>query len=303
MTMKLDRRSFIKAAAATSAIATAASLFPGITFAGWDKAENASGIITWKKAPCRFCGTGCGVLVGVSGDRAVAVKGDPNCSVNKGLCCVKGYHSVQALYGKDRITTAKVRKNGQMVEVPIKEALDLIAEKIKETIKEHGKDSVAMYGSGQWTIPDGYVASKLFKGCLGTNNVEANARLCMASAVTGFMTSFGIDEPMGCYEDIEHANVIITWGNNMAEMHPVLFSRMLASRKRNGDVEIIDFATRTTRTSQAADKSIIFKPQTDLAVANAICYEIIRNDWVNWDFVNKYVAFYKGKTNIGYGLE
>ncbi len=301
--MKLNRRSFIKYAAASSAIATAGSLFPGISFADWKKQEGASGMIVWKKAPCRFCGTGCGVLVGVSGDRAVAVKGDPKCSVNKGLCCVKGYHSVQALYGKDRLTKAQVKRDGKMVEVPIQEALDLIADKMKQTIQLHGKDSVAMYGSGQWTIPDGYVASKLFKGCIGTNNVEANARLCMASAVTGFLTSFGVDEPMGCYEDIDNANVFVTWGNNMSEMHPVLFSRMLANRKRKSNVEIIDFATRTTRTSQAADKSILFKPQTDLAVANAICYEIIRNKWVNWDFVNKHVSFHSGKTNIGYGTE
>ncbi len=301
--MKINRRSFIKSAAASSALAAAGSIFPGISFAEWKKQEGASGKINWQKAPCRFCGTGCGVLVGMSGDRAVAVKGDPNCSVNKGLCCVKGFHSVQALYGKDRLKKAQVRKNGKMVEVPISEALDVIAAKIQETIKKHGKDSVSMYGSGQWTIPDGYVASKLFKGCLGTNNVEANARLCMASAVTGFMTSFGIDEPMGCYEDIEAADVMITWGNNMAEMHPVLFSRMLASRKRKQNVTIVDFATRTTRTSQAADKSILFKPNTDLAVANAICYEIIRNDWVNWDFVTKHTTFHKGKTNIGYGTE
>jgi len=301
--MKTNRRSFIKFAAANSALAAASSIFPGISFAKWQKQEGSSGKINWQKAPCRFCGTGCGVLIGMSGDRAVAVKGDPNCSVNKGLCCVKGFHSVQALYGKDRLTKAQVRKNGKMVEVPITEALDVIAAKMKETIEKHGKDSVSMYGSGQWTIPDGYVASKLFKGCLGTNNVEANARLCMASAVTGFMTSFGIDEPMGCYEDIEEADVMITWGNNMAEMHPVLFSRMLASRKRKRNVTIIDFATRSTRTSQAADKSILFKPNTDLAVANAICYEIIRNDWVNWDFVNKHTTFHKGKTNIGYGTE
>ena len=301
--MNLDRRSFIKRAAAYSAMAAAGSIFPGISFADWKNQEVASGMLTWKKAPCRFCGTGCGLLIGVSGDRAVAVKGDPNSSVNKGLCCVKGYHSIQALYGADRITTAKVKRNGKMEEVPINEALDIIAAKIKETIDKHGKNAVAIYGSGQWTIPDGYVASKLFKGCIGTNNVEANARLCMASAVTGFMTSFGLDEPMGCYEDIDHANVFITWGNNMAEMHPVLFSRMLSNRKLRKDVEIIDFATRSTRTSQAADKSILFKPQTDLAVANAICYEIIKNNWVNWDFVKQHVSFHKGKTNIGYGLE
>lgn len=222
----------------------------------------------------------------------MAVKGDPNCSVNKGLACAKGYYSIQVLYSGDRIKKALVRKNGKLVEVPIKEALDLVAATMKETIKNHGKDAVAIYGSGQWSIPDGYAASKLFKGCIGTNNVEANARLCMSSAVTGFLTSFGLDEPMGCYDDIDHADVFITWGNNMAEMHPVLFSRMLAHRMSKGHVKIIDFATRTTRSSQASDKSIIFKPQTDLAVANAICYEIIRNKWVNWDFVNKHVSFH-----------
>ncbi len=301
--MKLDRRSFIKYAAAASAITTAGSLFPGISFADWTRQQGAPGILSWQKSPCRFCGTGCGVLIGVSEGRAVAVKGDPNCSVNKGLCCVKGYHSIQALYGNDRITMAKVRRNNEMVEVPIEEALDLIAQKAKETIRDHGKDAVAIYGSGQWTIPDGYVASKLFKGCIGTNNVEANARLCMSSAVTGFMTSFGLDEPMGCYEDIDHADVFVTWGNNMAEMHPVLFSRMLANRKRRKNVTIIDFATRTTRSSQASDRSILFKPQTDLAVANAICHEIIKNNWVNRDFIDKHVSFHKGKTSIGYGTE
>jgi nitrate reductase NapA len=301
--MDISRRQFIKSAAVQSAVAAAAVLFPGVSFGAWKNLDPASGGIEWKKTPCRFCGTGCGLLVGVSGERAVAVKGDPNCSVNKGLCCIKGYHSIQILYAKDRITKALVRKNGKLVETPLKEALDLVASKMQETIKSNGKDAVAMYGSGQWSITDGYVASKLFKGCIGTNNVEANARLCMASAVTGFLTSFGLDEPMGCYEDMDHADVFITWGNNMAEMHPVLFSRMLANRKSKRHVKIIDFATRATRTSQAADKSILFKPQTDLAVANAICYEIIRNDWVNWDFVNKHVSFHKGKTNIGYGTE
>ena len=301
--MDISRREFIKLVAAQSAAATAGVLFPGISFGAWEKLDLSSGRIKWKKTPCRFCGTGCGLLVGVAGGRAVAVKGDPNCSVNKGLCCVKGYHSIQVLYGKDRVTEALVRKNDKLVKVPLKEALDLVAAKMKETIKDHGKDAVAIYGSGQWSIPDGYVASKLFKGCIGTNNVEANARLCMASAVTGFLTSFGLDEPMGCYDDIDHADVFITWGNNMAEMHPVLFSRMLANRKSKGHIKIIDFATRTTRSSQASDKSILFRPQTDLAVANAICYEIIHNKWVNWDFVNKHVSFHKGKTNIGYGIE
>ena len=299
----MSRREFIKMAAMSSATATAVSLFPGIVFGEWSQGDADTSDVQWKKTPCRFCGVGCGLLVGIAEGRAVAVKGDPNSPVNKGLCCVKGYHSVQALYGKDRIKKAMVRKNGTLVETSIDEALDLVASKMKETIGKHGKDSVSIYGSGQWTIPDGYVASKFLKGGIGTNNLEANARLCMASAVTGFLTTFGLDEPMGCYEDIDYADVFILWGNNMAEMHPVLFSRLLDRRMKKKDVVIIDLATRTTRTSYAADKSIIFQPQTDLAIANAICHELIKNNWVNWDFVKKHVAFKEGKTQIGYGLE
>ncbi|UNY97634.1 molybdopterin-dependent oxidoreductase [Zhouia spongiae] len=297
-----NRRSFIKKMAVLSAMTAAATMFPGILFAEEQEKGLPDGNLNWKKAPCRFCGVGCGVLVGVENGKAVAVKGDPKSPVNKGLCCVKGYHSVMALYGKDRLTKPLVKQNGRYVETSMDDALDLIAAKMKETINDHGKDAVSIYGSGQWTIPDGYVASKLFKGCIGTNNVEANARLCMASAVTGFMTSFGIDEPMGCYDDIDHADVFILWGNNMAEMHPVLFSRLLDQRMKRG-AKIIDFATRTTRTSMAADKSILFLPQTDLAVANAICYEIINNGWVNNEFVARYCNINKGLTDIGYGLE
>lgn len=301
---KISRRDFLKSTAVQSAIAAAASLMPGVSFA-WngDRKGQASTDISWKKAPCRFCGTGCGLLIGIAQGRAVAVKGDPQSEVNKGTLCVKGYHSIQALYGKDRLRKAYIRKNGELKEVPVKVALDFVAAKMKATVRESGKDAVAMYGSGQWTIPDGYVASKLFKGCIGTNNVEANARLCMASAVTGFFSTFGMDEPMGCYADIEHADTFVLWGNNMSEMHPVLFSRLLERKRTHPKTQIIDFATRTTRTSTSSDKSILFAPQTDLAVANAICYELFRTNKVDEDFVSRHCTFKKGKTNIGYGTE
>jgi len=276
-------------------------MVPGVSFG--QEVFGAAQSIDWKKAPCRFCGTGCGLLIGIADGRAVGVRGDPDSPVNRGLCCVKGYHSVQALYGRDRIRRAMVRRDGRLVEVPLEEALDLVATRMADTIRDQGKDAVAIYGSGQWTIPDGYVANKLFKGGIGTNNVEANARLCMASAVTGFVSSFGLDEPMGCYEDIDHADVFVLWGNNMAEMHPILFSRLLERRRLDPAVRIIDLATRTTRTSYASDRSVLFKPHTDLALANAICHELVRNGWVDNGFIRDHVAFKGGKTGLGYGLE
>jgi nitrate reductase NapA len=298
----VDRRDFLRRTAFASAAAAASTLIPGVAFGEeWEFGPQEA--VTWKKAPCRFCGTGCGLLIAISEGQAVGVRGDPDSPVNRGLACVKGYHSVQALYGQDRIRRALVRRDGRMVEVPLEEALDLVAERMRATIDEHGKDAVAMYGSGQWTIPDGYAAMKLFKGGIGTNNLEANARLCMASAVTGFMSSFGLDEPMGCYEDIDHADVFVLWGNNMAEMHPILFSRMLERRRLHPHVRIIDLSTRTTRTSYASDRSVLFNPQSDLALANAICYEIVRNGWMDQTFVQRHVAFKEGRVDIGYGLE
>ena len=216
-----------------SAMTAAASMFPGIVFASeQEKGIEDNGNLDWKKGPCRFCGVGCGILVGTENGKAVAVKGDPNSSVNKGLLCVKGYHQIMCIQSKDRLEHALVKKNGRYVKTPLNEALDIVANKMKSTIDTHGKDSVAMYTSGQSTIPEGYVASKLMKGAIGTNNLDCNARLCMASAVAGFLTTFGADEPMGCYEDIDHADYFVTWGNNMAEMHPVLFSRILLQERR-----------------------------------------------------------------------
>ncbi len=296
--MALSRRDFLKASAAAAALAAATGGRLGAA-----DADAAEGGIRWGKAPCRFCGTGCGVLVGVKNGKIVATKGDPAAPVNKGLNCIKGYFLSKVLYGKDRLTKPLIRKGNRMVEASWDEAMDLIASKFKESIAKNGPDSVAIFGSGQWTVFEGYAAAKLFKGGIGTNNIEPNARFCMASAVTGFMTTFASDEPMGCYDDLDLGDTYFLWGANMAECHPVLFSRLIDNRLKNPKVKIIDFGTRHTRTSQLADQYIRFNPQTDLALLNGIAHIIVRDKLYDESFLSKHVVFRKGKTNIGYGLE
>lgn len=300
----VDRRTFLKDAAVASAATVASTVIPGVGSAAIAQPARwgMPGPTTWSKAPCRLCGVGCGLLVAVENGRAAAVKGDPDSRVNKGSACVKGYYSVEAPYGRDRITRAMVRRNGLLVEVPLGEALDLVAKKLRETAQQHGKDSVAVYGSAQWTIPDAYVASKLFKGALGTNNVETSARLYAASAMAGLESSFGLDGAIGCYEDIDHADVFVLWDANLAETDPVLFSRMLDRRRANAAVRIVHLSTRTTRTSYAADRTLLHVPHAGLAIANAICQEIVTKGLVHREFVDRYVAFKRGKTDIGYGL-
>ena len=300
----VDRRMFLKGMAAVSAATAGGAMSPGDLLGATVDRVSANGPRTiWKKTPCRLCGVGCGLKVAIENGRAVAVKGDPESPVSKGLACAKGYYSVQALYGRDRITHAMIRRTGAALgAVRVGEAYDLIASRLRETVRQHGKDSVAVYGSAQWTIPDAYVASKLFKGALGTNNVETSARLHAGSAAAGLESSFGLDGTIGCYEDIDHADVFVLWDTNLAESDPVLFSRMLDRRRRDPAVRIIDLTTRTTRTSYAADHSVLLAPHSSLGVANAICHEIVARRWADRDFVDRYVAFKRGKTGLGYGV-
>ena len=298
----VDRRTFLKQAAYTSAATTASSMIPEIPFSlGSSAPGRAQAGVVWKKTPCRLCPVGCGLLVGIEGGRAVAVKGDPASPVAKGLACVKGYHSVQALYGRDRLTRALVRRNGALIAVPLSEAFDVVARSLHDTIQRHGKDSVALYGSAQWTIPDAYVACKLFKGGIGTNNIETSTRLYAGSAMAGLQTSFGLDGSIGCYEDIDHADLFVLWDANLAETDPVLFSRMLERRRTNPAVRIIQLATRTTRTSYAADQYLLHVPHAALAMANAVCHEIVARDLADREFVDRYVAFKRGRSEIGDG--
>ncbi len=295
--MTCTRRDFLKTAAVSAGVVTVPGCAPSST------PDLSLSDVTWSRAPCRFCGTGCGTLVGVRRGKIAAVTGDPDCSVNEGLLCAKGYHLPGVLYGEDRLTHPMLRRGDRFERIGWDEALDLIAERFGAVLAEHGPNALAMYGSGQWTIPEGYAAQKWFKGGLRSNNIDPNARLCMASAVTGFMTTFGGDEPMGCYDDIEHADAYVLWGNNMAEMHPVLFSRMLARKGKASHVRIVDLTTRRTETSRYADDVLMMKPQGDLAIANGICRWLLVHDAIDSAFINDHCTFRRGKEDIGYGTE
>lgn len=301
--MKLSRRNFIKtnAAAATAAVA-------GVTLPGMKEAE-AAGDIRWDKAACRFCGTGCSVLIGVKDDKVVATQGDPDAPVNRGLNCIKGYFLSKILYGEDRLTKPLLRmkngkfdKEGDFEEISWDEAFDIMAEKWKKTIKEKGPTHIGMFGSGQWTVWEGYAAAKLMKAGFRSNNIDPNARHCMASAVAGFIRTFGIDEPMGCYDDLEHADDFVLWGANMSEMHPILWSRLTNRRLTGKDVKVHVLSTFENRCFDLADNAMVFTPQTDLVILNYIANYIISNNAVNKEFVEKHVNIRKGNTNIGYGL-
>src|SRR4029078_12077094 len=198
----LDRREFLKLEA--PALAPAAGGLPAPLAAQNLVTDRSITELKWNKAPCRFCGTGCGVMVATKERRVVATHGDTQAEVNRGLNCVKGYFLSKIMYGHDRLMhpllrkkNGKYDKNGEFTQVSWDEAFDVMAQQFKAALAKGGPTTGRMFGSGQWTIWEGYAANKLFKAGFRSNNLDPNARHCMASAVMGFMRTFGMDEPMG----------------------------------------------------------------------------------------------------------
>lgn len=256
----------------------------------------------WKSVPCRLCDVGCGLQVCIENGRAVAVRGDPTDPVACGLACAKGYYAAQALYVGDRLRRAMVRKNGTLVEVPIGEALDVVARTLRETIAAHGKDSVGVHGGSQWTVPDAQAAHTLFAESIGTSRVSGGAMASSAAARAGCRTTFGLEGAVGCYDDIDHADTIVLWDVNAAESDPVLFSRMLDRRRKNPGVRIVEVATRKTRTSYAIDRTILLAPRSIDAMAQAVAHELVKRNLTDRPFITRHVAFARGRTGIGYGV-
>lgn len=288
--MAINRRDFIKASAAATAMAMAG--LPTKIFA--DEA------IRYGKGQCRFCGTGCSVLAGVKNGKVVAIKGDVDSPINFGRLCQKGYSLPHIMYGRDRLTSPMIRrKDGSYKKVSWDAALDLIADTFADLIRKHGPDSVAWYGSGQNTTQEAFAANKLFKGIIGTANVEGNPRLCMASAVGGYLNTFGADEPAGGYDDFDQADCFFIIGSNTAEAHPILFRRVIDRKSAYPDrVKVIVVDPRYNSTARYADLHLQINAGFDMHLLNAMAHVIVEEGRVDEEHL-KHCAFRKGLKTSG----
>ncbi|MBI4354705.1 MAG: nitrate reductase [Candidatus Omnitrophica bacterium] len=247
--------------------------------------------LTWNKSVCPYCGVGCGVLVGSKAGRVLKVRGDPNHPANYGLLCGKGATLPQMVHTPDRLTypMMRVSRNADVQRASWDSALERIATHWRRLIETHGPDSVAFYLSGQLLTEDYYVVNKLAKGFLGTNNVDSNSRLCMASAVSGYVTSLGADAPPGCYADIELADCFFLIGTNTAACHPVTFERIRRRKLRAPSrVKVIVADPRATRTADIADVYLPLRPGTDVALLNAMLHVIVREGLLDQRFIDQH---------------
>ena len=316
---ELSRREFLKLAAMTAVASAAGCATPTVApaqptavsqptaaapAASAAPAATAKPLITdvkeWHKSVCRFCGTGCGVELGVTDGQLVALRGDAKHPTTKGLVCAKALFLPKVVYSNDRLLKPQIRKDGKLVEATWDEAMKLVADKFADAIKTSGANSVAYYGSGQALAEESYLANRLFKGGIGTNNVEGNPRLCMASAVGGYVTTFGKDEPMGSYDDLDHAMVFFLVGSNTAEAHPVIFDRILERKSKNKDVKVILVDPRKNPVRRITDVYLDPIAGYDMWLYHAMAYTIIKENLHSPSFMDKHVLFRKvdveGKT-------
>jgi len=291
--MTISRRNFIKVSVAATAATAIGLSIP-------KKLQAGNLVDKWVKGACRFCGTGCAVYVGVKGGKIVSVRGNPKGKTNFGFLCVKGALGYKSMYHPDRIKYPLIKKGGKFERASWDEALDLVAKKFKG-YQAKDKDSVAFYGSGQCMTEESYSFNKLWKGGFLSNMVEGNPRLCMASAVGGYISTFGADEPVGSYADIEHSRCFFITGSNMSECHPIIFRRIMRHKLKNPDVKIIVCEPRKTNTAKIADLWLPLDPGTDLAIFHCMAREILKNGWADYKFIDKHTRITDGKK--AYGLD
>lgn len=300
--------------------ATTAALSTGVTKTGWavpapdgielEKSESPTDLY----AACPYCGVGCGTILKTQNGRITGIVPDKDHPTNKGLQCIKGLTSAEAIY-VNRLNKPLIRKDmsdpltghvsatkgsydpSLFREASWDEAEELIAEKIAHIVKTKGGNSVGLYGSGQLSLEGQYLENIFMKGILGSNTIEANARMCMTSAVTGYFKSLGSDTPPTCYEDVELADMICFWGHNARGAHPILYWRVADTKaQRNIPTLVVDpRRTGTVMGLEDIKKENSFHFPTingDISIHNALAYALMEDhdDAIAWDFLKEHTT-------------
>ncbi|OMQ41340.1 bifunctional nitrate reductase/sulfite reductase flavoprotein subunit alpha [Pseudomonas putida] len=243
------------------------------------------------RSVCPYCGVGCGIVMQVENNRVVKVSGDKAHPTNAGRLCTKGTTCGQAIAESGRMEHAYLRQERQRdpVRIAMDKAISETASRLRDTLDRHGPDALSFYVSGQMSLEAQYLINKLAKGFVGTNNIESNSRLCMASAGSGYKLSLGSDGPPGSYQDFDRADLFFVIGANMADCHPILFLRMMDRVKAGAKLIVVD--PRRSATADKADLFLPILPGTDLALLNGLLHLLVKNGHTDPGFI---AAFTEG---------
>ena len=324
---KLSRRDFLKTSAFITGSATGAGLFVGHN----PELEAASSAGTERGTAlgqCPYCGVGCGTIILTENGKIVAMRPDKEHPTNYGLQCIKGLTAAEPMYVDRMEGDSYVRKDvwaewnkpghgdlgyitnskgsfdeEHFVRVPYHQASEMVAHKIVHFAKTHGGNSIALYGSGQLTVEGQYLENLFMKGVLGSNTIEANARMCMTSAVTGYFATLGSDTPPLAYDDIELCDMIMHFGHNARESHPIIFWRA-ADHKEKTDIPTVVVDPRRTGTQMGYEdvnpNNSVHVPilNGDISFLNAIAHVLLNDhpDVIDWEFLKEHTTGWEAYT-------
>jgi assimilatory nitrate reductase catalytic subunit len=242
----------------------------------------------WVPTTCGYCSVGCGMFIGVKNGRAVGVRGNPDHPVNAGVLCPKGLSEHETIHVATRARQPLYRssRKSKFHRVGWNEALGEMASRFRDVQRRHGNDAVGIISTGQLVTEEFYALGKLAQLGLGTRNYDGNTTLCMSTAVSGYKRSFGSDGPPGAYEDLEHADVILLIGANIADNHPILWQRLEANRSKT----LIVVDPRVTKTAMLADVHLPVRPRSDLALINGIIHILIDSDLIDHEYIDRHTS-------------
>jgi len=321
----MTRRDFLRTSAFVSSAAAGAGLMvganPELESAPAHAAESEAGRTT-ALSQCPYCGVGCGTIIQVENGKIVSMRPDKDHPTNFGLQCIKGLTAAEPMYVDRMEGDSYVRKDvweewnkpdhgdlsfvtqskgsfdeEHFVRVPYFEASDMVAHKTVHFIKSHGANSIALYGSGQLTMEGQYLENLFMKGIMGSNTIEANARMCMTSAVTGYFATLGSDTPPLAYEDIEICDMIMHFGHNARESHPIIFWRA-ADHKKKANIPTVVVEPRRTGTVMGYEDinpdNSVHVPilNGDISFLNAMAHVLLKehDDVIDWEFLKEHVT-------------
>lgn len=322
---KITRRNFVKGSAFITGSATGASLLVGNNpelEAAPATPEAASATRTTALAQCPYCGVGCGTIIQAENGKIVSMRPDKDHPTNYGLQCIKGLTAAEPMYVDRMEGDAYVRKDvweewnkpkhgdleyisktknsfdeEHFVRVPYEKASDMVAHKVAHLAKKYTGNSIALYGSGQLTMEGQYLENLFMKGVLGSNTIEANARMCMTSAVTGYFATLGSDTPPLSYDDIELSDMFMHFGHNARESHPIIFWRA-ADHKKKKDIPTVVVDPRRTGTVKGYEdinpENSVHVPilNGDISFLNSIAHVLLKDhdDVIDWEFLKAHAA-------------
>ena len=246
---------------------------------------------------CCYCGVGCGVNVFKDKKGRITVEGNADYPVNKGMLCSKGLNLHYTVNDRtDRLLYPQMRHNRMMPlqRVAWNDAIGRAAAVFRSLIDRYGPDSVGFYVSGQCLTEEYYVAGKLMKGFIGSNNIDSNSRLCMSTAVAGYKLALGEDSVPLSYEDLELADCFFVTGANPAWCHPILWRRIEAHKEANPGVRIIVADPRRTDSCAIADLHLPLNPGTDITLNYAIGRLLIEQGQIDPDFIRDHTKGFDG---------